>query len=594
MADFTVTIGATGRDYADPELAHLDIDTIAGSFDLPSVGNRVFGDIYDDATFADRFSFDGVTTNATYNVTYRRAAGSGQPLIQAPSGTGHTLTLLDNFIRFEGIDIYQQAAPSDQGDEVVRIGNLCEGVFFDRCRFGPANTNAFNLVYFGFYNVGSSSYPVTFRECNFKGQVSAFFYFQMIFGPWIHRCNVINCTFGGGFSSGAGGVFQYMMRSSGDELHLQIINSVLVNYFGANDIFYSGGSDNEGTLFTTGSTGNFKSNGTGILPGLGTPNPVTATENTSPGGGDWIIFEDVTNYADLRLVNVPENDVLNKGVGPSANALVSTLDYFGNTRSGATCDPGFHQVTPTATGIEGTVDVSDEDDSATASGVLEIEGTVDGTDEDDSATASGVLEIEGGASIGDEDDTVSATGTLAIEGAALSSDEDDTVSASGDLAIEGTAEGVDDDDAVSAAGSLEIEGTVEVSDENDAVSASGEGGNEGTVNIGDEDDSASASGVLEIEGEVGVSDEDDTVDATASAAIAGTATMTDETDTVSSEGLVNFAPLLGISGTFDPLLRRRTGKWRHPDHKYLCKTKVDERYSGRHLHRSKYSGTWSP
>jgi len=79
----------------------------------------------------------------------------------------------------------------------------------------------------------------------------------------------------------------------------------------------------------------------------GSPYPITATTNTSPGAGDWAIYEAATG----RLYHVPDNDVWDQGVGPASNSDVPTTDILGAARSGSTANPGAFEtgVPPTVT-----------------------------------------------------------------------------------------------------------------------------------------------------------------------------------------------------------------------------------------------------
>jgi hypothetical protein len=72
----------------------------------------------------------------------------------------------------------------------------------------------------------------------------------------------------------------------------------------------------------------------------GSPYPITATTDLDPGPGDWAIYDAATG----ALIDDPDNDVLAGGIGPDANPDVPTTDIVGNTRSGATTDPGAFEI----------------------------------------------------------------------------------------------------------------------------------------------------------------------------------------------------------------------------------------------------------
>lgn len=71
----------------------------------------------------------------------------------------------------------------------------------------------------------------------------------------------------------------------------------------------------------------------------GSPYPITATTSTSPGAGDFAIYDATTG----ALVQSDENDILQAGVGTS-NSLVPALDILGNARGSTTASPGAFEV----------------------------------------------------------------------------------------------------------------------------------------------------------------------------------------------------------------------------------------------------------
>ena len=78
----------------------------------------------------------------------------------------------------------------------------------------------------------------------------------------------------------------------------------------------------------------------------GSPYPITASTAYDPGAGDFALYVGKNG----ALLDSPNNDVIDQGVGPSANSDVPTTDILGNARSGATANPGaFEQPQATAT-----------------------------------------------------------------------------------------------------------------------------------------------------------------------------------------------------------------------------------------------------
>ena len=64
--------------------------------------------------------------------------------------------------------------------------------------------------------------------------------------------------------------------------------------------------------------------------------PITASRAYDPGAGDFALYVGKNG----ALLDSPNNDVINLGVGPASNSDVPTTDLQGNTRSGTTCNPG--------------------------------------------------------------------------------------------------------------------------------------------------------------------------------------------------------------------------------------------------------------
>jgi hypothetical protein len=90
------------------------------------------------------------------------------------------------------------------------------------------------------------------------------------------------------------------------------------------DVSYSIDSDGSIAAETDGGTGNLASR--------------TATDNTSPGAGDWVIFEDITTSPfDFRLVNNAENDAQDMHAVATAHGLtIPATDIIGTARPQAT------------------------------------------------------------------------------------------------------------------------------------------------------------------------------------------------------------------------------------------------------------------
>jgi len=129
---------------------------------------------------------------------------------------------------------------------------------------------------------------------------------------------------------------QFSLRANGFALNVEFTNTLCLNLVG----FTQTQVPNGGSITLTGSN-NFGGsiNPFPVAP-QGSPYPITATTNTSPGPGDFAIYDAATG----ALIDSPENDVLDQGVGPAVNSDVPTTDILGVTRSGATADPGAFEI----------------------------------------------------------------------------------------------------------------------------------------------------------------------------------------------------------------------------------------------------------
>ncbi len=86
------------------------------------------------------------------------------------------------------------------------------------------------------------------------------------------------------------------------------------------DVSYSIDSDNSIVNETDGGTGNLASR--------------TATDNTSPGAGDWVVFKDITNSPfDFRLQSSSENDAQDMHAVATAHGItIPATDIVGTSR----------------------------------------------------------------------------------------------------------------------------------------------------------------------------------------------------------------------------------------------------------------------
>jgi len=310
----TRTIGS-GKDYASFTLAEADVTNIGGSADLTFENEAIVFEA-DAGTYNESVLFNStLTTDATRNVTYKAAAGSehggvadGGVLVDG-SGGSRTFDIRDTNIRIVGLSA---RASTNQACFVFAAGAVLQNCIFDSTgNSGVSLANDAGLV--------AENCVVRYKSNGFYPYISA---------GYAASLECVNCT--AIPNSGAVG-FDWQIVGAGGAVTASLVNCLSL---GANS--YLEAATGGGTATVTGSN-NF---GGSLYPFAvalrGTPYPITATTNTSPGAGDWAIYEAATG----RLYNIAENDVWQQGVGPTANADVPATDILGYARYGATANPG--------------------------------------------------------------------------------------------------------------------------------------------------------------------------------------------------------------------------------------------------------------
>jgi len=310
----TKTVGA-GRDYATPALAEAGVATLAtsefGGTDLVSADGAIVFDI-DAGTYGQlACAGSGLTCDATRNVTYRAAAGAGHGGSLTAgviiTHTGNVLVIQDDFTTLEGLVATTATANYalvSQADGVTHRGLVL------------ANTNS----HVALFQNGTASNPTRAENCVVHA-TNGYGYYSFGTSTAAHT-HIINCTLLYSFST-------YGVRNYGG-----LSNLTLVNFLG----LHSSGAAYQAIGSPTITGSNCFSTGTGALPAAvqGTPYPIIPTTSTTPGSGDYAIY----NASTGALVVVDDNTTLGLGVGPRANSAVPALDILGARRFGSSCDPG--------------------------------------------------------------------------------------------------------------------------------------------------------------------------------------------------------------------------------------------------------------
>jgi len=315
----TRTIGS-GKDYASFTLAEADVTNIGSGTDLTFENEAIVFEA-DAATYAESVTFQsGLTSDATRNVTYRAASGAGHNGVfgggvHITRSGADTLTIRDSYTAIDGLSV----ARTDAAGYACYVYAGAIGVILSSCMLDAA--------YRGFVTWGSSDVSCTVYNCVIRANNHCAIPFIPGSVTATNETDFINCTLLG--TAGSSAIY-YLNGSPGTAVMLgNVVNCVDLR----------GSAMLQVSSATLTGSNNFASSGIpGALPG--SPYPVTATTDLDPGPGDWAIY-DATNGA---LIDDPDNDVLAGGIGPDANPDVPTTDILGNTRSGATTDPGAFQI----------------------------------------------------------------------------------------------------------------------------------------------------------------------------------------------------------------------------------------------------------
>lgn len=307
----TRTIGS-GKDYSTFTLAEAAVTSIGSGTDLTFYNEAIVFEA-DAGTYSENVTFSsGLTTDATRQVTYRPASGSEHGGLLGAGvlleGSSNQLAF-DDFQVFRGIEVKRSGSTSNCWD-------LNAAVVFDSCILGavvhrPGTTTTTDRT--------------AFRNCVFTDCGTAI----TIFNYGDSYVDVANCTLLNNQSLGFCRFIQ-LGATSGNTCEVTLTN---VLSFSTNAYSVSSSA---GTVTVTGAGcfyGLYDPFPSGVL---GTPNPITPTTNTSPGAGDWAIYQ----ASNGQLYNIVANDVWQQGVGPTANSDVPATDILGYARYGATANPG--------------------------------------------------------------------------------------------------------------------------------------------------------------------------------------------------------------------------------------------------------------
>ena len=323
----TRTIGPSGRDYASFTLAEADVTNIGTSADLVANDEAIVFEA-DAGTYTGAVTFSStLVTDATRNVTYKPASGSEHGGQQAAgviieTSSGHATTVLDSFVVLEGLNL-STSSSSGYGTQLRSDGATARNCILTSPWVGA-------LI----YRAGTISHPAAVQNCVCYGDTHAVLVLEDRAGQSTFGLTV-NCTAIGNTSR----ALQLTSSNATGTLNHECVNMLVL---GDRGTLISGA----GTTNLTGSNNFGPSTEPFPVALQGTPYPITPSTAYDPGAGDFALYVGKNG----ALLDSPNNDVIDQGVGPSANSDVPTTDILGNARSGATANPGaFEQPQATAT-----------------------------------------------------------------------------------------------------------------------------------------------------------------------------------------------------------------------------------------------------
>ena len=315
-AVLTRTIGPVGRDYATFTAAEADVENIGGSADLVFENERIEF-LADAGTYTTILNPNsGLTTDATRNVTYKPAVGSehggvvGAGVVIDTGASNSPVFVDDDFTVIDGLNLATTT--------MYCAWILGSGIVMRNCIATAVNRGF--LIY-----GGQSSAPNILENCVSRGGTS--FAFLVLGGGPVSadaHARIVNCT---GSSTG-NDAFRNQATVSGTSATAEYINCLSLS---------SPTYQTIGSFATATGSNNFGGSSNPFPVSLqGSPYPITPTTNTTPGFGDYAIYEAATG----ALIVVDDNAALGGGVGPAANSDVPVFDIRGVKRIGGGCDPG--------------------------------------------------------------------------------------------------------------------------------------------------------------------------------------------------------------------------------------------------------------
>lgn len=294
---------------------------------------------FDDSDFTENVVVDGSVGSDDRII--QAAAGerhngtaSGGGCLNNPSGDGNAFTFSDNNCQLIGFIV---TGVTGSSAEAVRLTST--GCVIDACVLeGDGATADQDAVYQG----NSSGVFTTVQNCSIYGWLRAGMHLQNSGSAITASMDSYSNTM---WNNGWGIAWRNDPGPT-TSLSFDIIDTVFVGNATADFGRTPGGMATLPTI-----TGNFNmdSDGNAFTPGAASLPNRTATDNPSPGVGDFVIFADITTSAtySLLLQTSADNDAIFTGVGPALEPKIPVTDIALDPRAGNVADMGCDEA-PTA------------------------------------------------------------------------------------------------------------------------------------------------------------------------------------------------------------------------------------------------------
>jgi hypothetical protein len=150
-----------------------------------------------------------------------------------------------------------------------------------------------------------------------------------------------------------------------------------------------------------------------------------------------------------------------------------------------------------ASGVTGTVNYTNANDTLAASGTTTVTGTLATTNANDTSAASGTTTVAGSLATTNANDTLAASGAVgdAVTGTVSYTNANDTLAAAGTTTVVGALAYTNANDTLASSGTTTVTGALAYTNANDTLAASGAAGAvTGTVDYTNDNDALQASG----------------------------------------------------------------------------------------------------